>query len=209
MEREEHMTPMDEPSAEPTPELRRHLDRLPRELQPARDLWPAVAARMAHESRSETPPPTISPRWGARQWGLQAVAALFFMAVGAWLSGTVSLPSRASGSLPMDPPETRIRAASLAGESAGADPAVQELEALERDYRQARDALWLYLMEHEQSLPSGVLKVVETNIRIIDGAGAQILDALAHDPGNPELQRRLLDNRHRSLEILRNLSRRV
>lgn len=209
MKHEEH----DDMTAEPLgteplgTELQHHVDHLPRELQPATDLWPGIAARL--ESRDAVPPSSAPPRtgWGATQWIFQAVAALFFMALGAGLAGIarqvpVDGPSTEPGS------STQVRTVAYSG-AEPVDPVLAELQDLERDYRQARDALWLYLLEHEQDLPSGVLKVVEKNVRIIDDAGSQILAALAHDPGNPELQRRLWDNRRRSLEILRSLSRRV
>ena len=95
------------------------------------------------------------------------------------------------------------------GPIAGADAVQADLEDLELDYRQARDTLWLYLLNHRDSLPPGVLTVVEKNIEIIDHAGGQILDALRGDPGNPELERRLRENRKRSLGILRKLSQKV
>lgn len=203
-----------------SPQLERHLAELPRTLEPQRDLWVGIEARLeprsgaaASEERAAGALSTPRP-WGARQWVLQAVAALFFMAVGAWLTGGLDID---------EDPDARLAAVAgqnMAGQNAdgetvafastdGARSDLGDLDRLERDYRQARDALWLYLMEHQEALPSGVLKVVETNLRIIDDAGSQILDALAQDPGNPELQRRLVDNRRRSLGILRNLSRKV
>lgn len=90
---------------DPIPEdLRRHIDDLPREIPPARDLWPKIAAEVARldpKALSETQPNAVgSTRSTFRRWRMPlAIAAALAVAAGlTWLR-----PARPDGIWPVAP----------------------------------------------------------------------------------------------------------
>ncbi len=209
--------------------LAEQLDRLPMEMQPQHDLWPGIEARL-ESRRGEAPSRGQGAgfgrrSWGVREWGLQSLAALLFMAVGSlitWLSIGMS-----GGTPTVAPGESgpRVAAHGSAGIGGVAQPMAQTagsvetvsftgqaghpLDVVEANYLRARDALWLQAVENREALPPGTLKVVEKNLEILERAISDLRKALALDPGNPNLERRLLDSHQRSIDLLRRVVREV
>ena len=201
-------------SGRPVDPLQDLVAALPREQDPGRDLWPAIEARLeprqGRASRSSRT--VVTPRWSYRDWGLQALAALFFMAVGGLLTlwavapqtlvpGTgehgrdldsVHGPGTMTGTVP-------------AAFAEGDDP----LMLVEVSYLRAKDALWLQALQNQDALPPGTLKVVEKNLQILERAIHDLRQALELDPGNPSLERRLMDNHQRGIDLLRKVVREV
>ena len=213
--------------------LTEELGRLPTEIQPEHDLWPGIEARLESRQSADLDHGQSTSRarnrsetrqwggrqWGAREWGLQSLAALLFMALGSlftWLAvGTLSNAplspeaggnaSAGGGAVAKYTPQT---AGSIETVSFGA-PAGHPLDVVEANYLRARDALWLQAVENRDALPPGTLKVVERNLEILERAISDLRKALALDPGNPNLERRLLDNHQRSIDMLRRVVREV
>lgn len=219
------------------PDLRRAVDELPRELEPRRDHWPAIRARLeprASEPRASEPRASEVSDAGtvaaegrvlAGPWrptpkilALQAVAALFFMALGALLTWTLAVGPM-SGLAP-DVASGEAGAHALASSTAGmpaAIPAAADVGTgtyagwaeAEGDYLRAKEALWIQVMSHHDRLSPVTLEVVERNLGIIDRAIHDLRRALAADPGNTQLEKMLIDNHQRSLDLLWRLAKEV
>ena len=77
----------------------------------------------------------------------------------------------------------------MAGVALVSDPV---LAAAERDYEAATNALLEALQERRARLQPEAFAAVETNLEVIDRALAEVRQALAKDPSNPELGRMLV-----------------
>ena len=183
----------------PPPELRRHLDALPREIEPEHDLWPVIAGRL------EPRRPSRFRRLRRTTAGVvpRALAALFFMGLGAlvtWLAMSGE-PTLDDGQVATTaPPPIATPAAYDVGATTG-------VEAIEADFLRAREALWRDVLANRDRLQPATVEVVEQNLEIIDRAIRDLRRALEADPGNPALERRLIDSHRRGLDLLRRLSR--
>jgi anti-sigma factor RsiW len=157
---------------------------LPRELAPARDLWPGIRARLGRPgvlpfSRSFS---------GVGSWlpASLAAAAVVALAVAALVrtSGTAYGPSQVSAF----PTGSSTEAAGV-------------LKA-ERDYAQASAALLAALRERPERLSAETLAAIEKDLLVIDGALTQIREALAQDPSSGALNHLLASTHQRKLKVL-------
>jgi hypothetical protein len=62
------------------------------------------------------------------------------------------------------------------------------------------------LAEHRKELDPSTVRVIESNLRIIDRATAQARRALAADPANPYLNGHLAEQMRRKVELLRQVT---
>ncbi len=151
---------------------------------PARDLWPGIARRVEGE-RS----------WSWTGWRPAALAAAATVVVGLvavlW-SG--SAPARVrTVEIPAPSPETRLVAAPVS------DPV---LAAAERDYDAATNALLEALQQRRARLQPEAFAAVQANLEVIDRALAEVRQALAKDPTNPELGRMLVSTHQKKVDVL-------
>ena len=146
---------------------------LPRQQAPERDLWPGIAERLRPPARAS--------------WTLLAAAAAVVLA----LAGALFLRD---GSTPLPGPRTVPVA--VTSES----PALAEAES---DYARASAALLAALYERRQSFSPETIASVEKNLEVIDGALAEVREALRRDPENPELTRMLAATHRRKVDVLR------
>jgi anti-sigma factor RsiW len=163
-----------------------HAASLPRSVTPPRDLWPGIARRV-EGARS----------WTWAGWSPVALAAAATVVVGLvavlW-SG--SAPSRVrTVEIPTPSPEARL----VAGVAPVSDPA---LAAAERDYEAATNALLEALQLRRARLQPEALAAVQTNLEVIDRALAEVRQALAQDPTNPELGRMLVSTHQKKVDVL-------
>jgi hypothetical protein len=179
--------------------LRDLLDRaakLPREIPPARDLWPGIAARV--EGRKVA---SLRPRRGSGllvSWpvGLAAAAAL----VGASSALTALLMRGSAPGLSPGGAQATLQTAALAGGPAS-------FRAVEGEYEKAAAALLARLEERKGSLSPETLKAVEANLAVIDGALREVRAALEEDPGNPGLVRMLASTHQKKIDVLQRVAR--
>ncbi len=188
--------------------LRRQCADLPASIEPERDLWPEIRRRMAPvpltsvdgiARRSGSGPassawwPTLSPS----QWATLAAAAMLLMvmssAITAWLVGTpamdAALRSPAAESTP-------VTTAAMGGKAPiGAEYAIE----IER--------LLSMLYENRDLLDVETVSTIETNLRVIDRAIRNAREALAEDPQNSALTRRLASNYRHKLQLLQRANR--
>lgn len=202
---------------------------LPRSVAPERDLWPAIASRLAVR-----PPARRAPVLGPlalRHWGVQALAALLLMALGGVVTHVFVSPRLATG-----PAATTTRMPTAEAAAAAADrravgrvasehaPAAMrtrwsaELESAEAEVMRAKELLWVSALvsqeepalpvspgEDPEAVPTAV--VVAHNLRIIDQAIEELRRALDADPGNPQLAQLLLESHRKEIQLLERLAR--
>jgi hypothetical protein len=154
------------------PGLDARLAALPRELAPARDLWPGVAASIAADR--------IRPAAPWRRWPL-ALAAGVAIAVAAgligWRVGREAAPALTTV-LPADAGSEALRQASFAVPQGG-------------DYLATRADLEGTYRERLELLAPATRSRIEQDLAAIRAANADIRHALAADPQSPVLNRLL------------------
>jgi anti-sigma-K factor RskA len=153
---------------------------LPRELEPARDLWPAVKARIegraAQADRTDHPIPFL--RLAAAAVALVVVTS----AATYWLVGRRTVP----------PPAVGVRPA----------PALASLKASEPDYLKARKALLASLKEQRSRLSPETVKVIDENLAVMDRALRNMKKALDKDPENKGLALLIEDTYRQEIALL-------
>lgn len=168
-------------------ELLRRAAALPRGIEPPRDLWAGVEARVRArrlpDIREATP------------WLAAAASLLVAVTAGAtlWLAGGTG---GASG-------DGDARTASTPGPTGAASPVLMEAGRVEAGYRPMVDRLDAVLESRKDRLPPEAREVVEGNLRIIDAAIAEAESALAANPASPELLRALDRSHRKKIDLLR------
>lgn len=178
-------------------QLTARLSELPASLEPERDLWSGVEAGLQPRQgkrRSAWRRSAPVRHWTRQHW-TQALAAALGVALGVavtWLamSGAQNAPGM-PGSSGGDSEAVRLA-------SAGAG-----VEEVESQFLRAKEELWLVAFERRDELSPEAWGVVQQNLQILDSAISNLRSALAEDPDNPNLQKRLLSNHRRSLDLLR------
>jgi predicted anti-sigma-YlaC factor YlaD len=175
-----------------TRRLLAHAAALPRSVAPARDLWPDVERKIAHRG--------LAGLLAWRQpWLLAAAAAVVVAA----LAGVVWRSEPVGGVQTV-----AIPAAGPSLEPAAyvpvADPTLAEAE---REYEAAAKTLLAVLEQRRGRMAAGELARVEDNVAVIDRALAEVREALAKDPVNPELNRMLVATHRKKVDVLRRVVR--
>ena len=157
------------------------LGRLPRDVEPGRDLWPSIEAR-------------LEPRAGRRQgrW-LWAAAAGVLLAVGSSLL-TVSLMRREAPVVAQQAP--------TGGDPRFATAAFGPGQALDPAYDKARRDLARTLSARIDRMPPEARQQLEKNLAEMRRASAEINAALELSPGDPLLEELLLNAYQDELAVL-------
>jgi len=137
---------------------------LPRRIEPDRDLWPGLAARMRRPL-------------GSRLWPGIAAAVMILAAGAATSTLWRSAPAGAES------PATVTAARYLSG-----DPGLREAE---EEFMKATVKLMAALERRKADLPPGTLADIEESLRVVNLAIAETGAALARDPRNRHLERLL------------------
>lgn len=163
---------------------------LPREIEPSRDLWPGIAARLAEPAGTRTSRP---PR-GWMVAGLAAAAVLLVAGTALVTARIVRSRSQVVAEHPVTP--------------AGIVPAavMSELTAPQADLERAADALRAALESQRGQLSPATIKVVDENLAIIDAAIDRLQEALREDPGNRALVTLLTATWERKIDLLQTAS---
>jgi hypothetical protein len=169
--------------------LDRALQSLPRGLEPTRDLWPRIEARL---ERMEAKAPAQAPR---RAWAWQAAAAVLLVAGTATLTATLVQRSR-DASLARSPPSAAVQ-------GVHAMPAVfGPAHAPNPEYDAARQQLSAMLQQKMAQMPPSARRKLEANLAEMQRAAAEINAALDQQPGDPLLEELLLNTYHDELAML-------
>jgi len=164
---------------------------LPRELAPARELWPGIAERLR---------PTLLafPRRMPPFRPLTLAAAAVLIALSSALTWRIARRQ--------DAPLALRAGAPAQGRLIALLPASGLLEA-ETEYARATSELLQALEDRRESLAPETLVAVEQNMRAIDEALKSLREALQSDPGNQELTQLLAGTHKRKVEALRRVVR--
>jgi hypothetical protein len=172
---------------------------LPREIEPDRDLWPELEARIAPtrvtqvDFRPRGPLALFGARSVTGQWAAIAAAALVLIIASSGITAYFM-----SGQV-LDPGST------TSGIGGIAEPVGSTLEAFrpaEIGYVQAIDDLVRALDERREELDPETITVIEANLRVIDAAIRRTKAAIEKYPESPELATVLADNYRRKLGFL-------
>jgi hypothetical protein len=159
---------------------------LPRDIAPSRDLWPAIASRIAATPQDAQGEPVAAwppraPRRPRAAWtyGLGLAATVACLAIGIWIGRTTA------------PPATGASAAVLA-------------TALAPDARFARErqALLVQAGLGLSRLAPEERRQVEASLATLRQAIADIRRALGEDPGNLLLQEMLVNSYQDEIRVL-------
>lgn len=178
-------------------ELLKQLAGLPRELEPVNDPWDKIAARLDEAHGAVGAGQTARPsRFARAGWvSLAAAAAAVFVVLMAWLPGGDQRP----GTLPAPVLETADTA------SPGPAPIPAGLAGAQAEYFAAfREFKPLGASRDRLAAPT--LEQIETGWSELQLVEAALNDALASDPDDPFLNRRMLELRSRQLGFLRQLA---
>jgi len=169
----------------------RSLGELPRSIEPERDLWPQIEARIREErataAAAETAPARparsrlVPPRW------LAAAAVVASVAVGVWIGRQLVSPvviAPGAGSIPGE--------ASLMNAAYVSDPR----------YQRERAALLKSFAAQLASLPAPARAKVMASLATIQRAKRDLESALGKDPSNALLQELLVNTYQDEMRVL-------
>lgn len=156
---------------------------LPPEIEPERDLWPGIAARIPTGRRRPWP-------W-ALAASLLVAAGLALIARQGGLAPEIQAPPAAPATAP---PALSPMARSAYAQT---DQALAEI----------RLQLRRTVAEREAELPESTRRLLHENLDTIERAIAEIEAALAERPQSPELARTYIAYRQRQIDLLRQVNR--
>jgi negative regulator of sigma E activity len=174
--------------------LLREAAALPREMKPARDLWPTIAARIGEEQAGGAEASERTTRPWTRPAALAAAAAVL-LAVATLMTQGGRRPT----------PSATEPAATAAQPAAGGETA--HVQQAETEYLRATGQLMDALNTRRGSLSPETLRAVDENLRTIDEAVRQVRAALEKDPGNRQLTQMLASTHQKKLDLLLRLLR--
>lgn len=167
---------------------------LPREIAPARDLWPGIESRLEERGVRRSANKRFDLRSFLSNRSLLAAAAVIVAIVATSVVTTI-INNRRPEPLPRDGqlPSTFLPASSISADYRSAD----------LEYQKASQNLLAMLNERRETLSPETLAVLDENRRIIDEAIREIREALEKDPGSARLNELLLAACKRDLDLLR------
>ena len=174
------------------------LRELPQAIEPARDLWPQIEARLnGIQAAAPAAPGATIPlrRSGARLRWLAAAAMVASVAVGVWIGRSV-LPTvgRVTPAGPVS--------ASSATPVPGAPSALDAAYVNDPRYQRQRAALLRSLQAQLAALPPPTRDKVTASLATIEKAKADLEQALGKDPGNALLQELLVNTYQDEMRVL-------
>jgi len=175
-------------STEQPETLDRRLQALSAEIDPPRDLWPAIAAELEPRRAS-----------AKRSWLSQAAAAAVLVIASSAVT-TVWLRQQTHPVAQVAPPSQPP--ANVTMMPAARHAAFGPSHALDADYLKARAQLAQMLDERIGRLPPSARQKVELNLAEMRRAADEINRALATAPGDPLLEELLLTTYQEELAVL-------
>jgi hypothetical protein len=170
-------------------------------IEPARDLWPQIEARINEERRAAPgamggqPRPArtraVPPRW------LAAAAVVASVAVGVWI-GRSLLPAARPGT----GAGSAISAARGTPAAVDAPTALDVAYVSDPRYQRDRAALMKSLQERLAGLPPAARAKVMASLAAIHRAKEDLENALGKDPGNALLQELLVNTYQDEMRVL-------
>ncbi len=167
--------------------------RLPRSIEPPRDLWPDIDRQLEAEQTDVRAPIGLRGRtlWSARY--PLAAAAVLLIAASSLITALLVGGGRSG-----DGPDIGYAVQGAAS---------SEWRATEAEYLRASLELAESLEALKDELAPETVELIERNLQIIDGAIRESRAALSMDPNNRELMEALSANYEKKLQVLRQVSR--
>ena len=179
-------------------ELLRRIAELPREMQPGRDPWPEISARIAAPAAQSDRGAQLR-RWSASRWSLMGAAASMVLALAVgWLLLSDKAAAPVAPGSPVDFAETGVSAAAVTGLRA-------TLAASEAEYRAAFRE-FIPVGSARANLSPRTVAVIESGWAEMRQTEDELAAALAMRPNDPFLNDRLLELRARQLGFLQRLA---
>ncbi|HUJ52672.1 MAG TPA: hypothetical protein VLX08_03895 [Steroidobacteraceae bacterium] len=180
--------------------LVKSLGELPQSIEPPRDLWPTIEARLGGieaPAPAATAAQSIGRRRSARLRWLAAAAMIASVAVGVWI-GRSLLP------LPGAVPGARSPASAANDTSAvtGAPTALDAAYVADPRYERQRAELLRSLQTRLAALPPASRAKVMASLETIQRAKEDLERALGRDPGNALLQELLVNTYQDEMRVL-------
>lgn len=177
-------------------DLLKKLAELPKEIEPEHDPWAKIETRIGGDEDRRAIPAAASsePPSGARhsRWPLRAVAALAVAAIAvALLRGPQTAPPVEQGLAAAEPPATLLMAGMMAGSEA-------EYQAAFREF--------IAIGDSRDNMASAEVEKIESGWAHLLQVEHALADALAQNPDDPFLNRKMLDLRARQLGFLRQIA---
>lgn len=165
--------------------------RLPKSIEPDRDLWEGIEKRLQpkwSQARPRSIPIRLIP---ILRWALPVAAVATVLVV----SGLSLRPGLRPE--PVPPADWIYRGEGLEVELISA-----ELEKVEADHQSTVAMLRQALDESKESLSPETVQVIEENLEIIEQATEEIRAALREDPGNERLFHSLVATYNKEMDLL-------
>jgi anti-sigma factor RsiW len=159
---------------------------LPRSIEPERDLWPELAARIESEK-------VVPGAFGGSARRFLLAASLAVVAVGAVVIAYTVGRQQGPPTIVRVAPTPEVVTASAGPPSFG----IAEVE-----FQNARQQLLATLEQRRHTLSPETLQVVDDNLQLIDAAIGRISVALAENPDNPQLSLQLASAYRRQIDLL-------
>jgi hypothetical protein len=172
-------------------------------MQPTRDLWPGVQARIGRVAQQPVHISAERRRYVSITWAQLGLAASLLMAVTVSLTWLVARqPGTAPAAGAAANTEQIVQAVSEP-QGTAATGEVQRANFADAQYDAAVADLEKILLDDRDRLDPRTVMVIERNLQTIDDAIRQAREALDRDPANTYLNSHLADARRRKLELLR------
>jgi hypothetical protein len=162
---------------------------------PARDLWPAIEARIASPSTADVVPLDSRRRRVSFSIPQLAAAAVALMALSGGIAAT-ALRGGGTASSIGTPQQTGLRPV---GDALPAPTGLASYDAAIGELQQTLEV-------RRGQLDTATVRVLEESLEVIDRAIAQARAALARDPGNTYLNGHLRRSLDQKLELLRQVA---
>ena len=166
---------------------------LPREILPARDLWPEVAARLRGREGARLVARPARATWPSPMAMAAAASVLLALTATLWVRGHGPRP-------PAEVTPGTLRTV------ASVDPGADLLDT-EREYARATADLMAAIESQKAPLTPETRQVLDANLETIDAALAQVRAALRTDPGNGPLTHLLTSTHQKKLDALQRVVR--
>jgi len=176
------------------------LGELPQAIEPPRDLWPQIEARLKEEQaaalRTREAHSADARRGAGRLRWLSLAAMVASVAVGVWI-GRSLLPAGRVATVPN-------ATSAAAGKSAvpGAPTALDAAYVSDPRYQRQRAALLRSLQAQLATLPPATRDKVTASLATIEKAKEDLEQALGKDPGNALLQELLINTYQDEMRVL-------
>jgi len=165
--------------------------RLPKSIEPDRDLWEGIQRR-------------LQPKWSGARPRFRPIGFIPILrfALPAAAVATVLVVSGLSLWTGLRPDPVPLTDQSYLDNSLGVQIVSAELQKVEADHRSAVTVLREALDESKQSLSPETVRVIEENLEVIDEAIEEIRAALQEDPGNECLFHSLVATYNKEVDLL-------